>query len=132
MITVVVWSFELFLIIWWQSWSNLGLEHEVMMEVVTYLPQFLHLQDFNWPKKNSNFTLFLVISDQKFTIVTCWSGCRVQIWVQIWSPCRIWQSLPKAIPEDNGNFWLQNQWTSSWGSLLALLVLFGENFWNAL
>ena len=27
----------------------------------------------------------------------------------------IWQSLAKAIPEDNRRFWLQNQWQSSWG-----------------
>ena len=31
----------------------------------------------------------------------------------------IWQSLPKAIPEENRRFWLQNQWPSSWGRALG-------------
>ena len=47
----------------------------------------------------------------RYTSTTHWSGGRV-------SPCRpvqvIWQSLPKAIREDNRRIWLQNQWPSSW------------------
>ena len=39
------------------------------------------------------------------------------------SPCQpvpvIWQSLQKAILEDNWMFWLQNQWLISWGSAPA-------------
>ena len=35
----------------------------------------------------------------------------------------IWQSLPKAVPEDNRRFRGQNQLPSSWGSSPALLVL---------
>ena len=35
----------------------------------------------------------------------------------------ICKSLPKAIPEDNQRFWLQNQWTSSWGRAPAQLGL---------
>ena len=37
----------------------------------------------------------------------------------------IWQSLPKAIPEDNRRFWLQNQWQCSWGRALAQLERVG-------
>ena len=37
----------------------------------------------------------------------------------------IWQSLPKAVQEDNWRFWLQNQWPSSWGSAPAQLGLVG-------
>ena len=33
----------------------------------------------------------------------------------------IWQSTPKAIPEDNWRFWLQNQWPSASGSAPAQL-----------
>ena len=33
----------------------------------------------------------------------------------------IWQSLPKAIPEDDRRFWLRIQWQSSWGSAPAQL-----------
>ena len=37
----------------------------------------------------------------------------------------IWQSLPKAIPENNQRYWLQNQWQSSWGSAPPQLGLVG-------
>ena len=38
----------------------------------------------------------------------------------------IWQSLPKAIPEDNWGFWLQNQWPSIRGRAPAQLGLVGR------
>ena len=38
----------------------------------------------------------------------------------------IGQSLPKAIPEDNPRFWLQNQMPSSWGSALAQVGRVGQ------
>ena len=44
------------------------------------------------------------------------------VWLQKFKPLPvIWQSLPKAIPEDNRRFWLQNQWPSSWGHAPAQL-----------
>ena len=50
----------------------------------------------------------------------------------ILSPC-FWQSLPKAMPEDNRRFWLQNQWPSFWDSAgLRLVWLASTNtghFW---
>ena len=38
----------------------------------------------------------------------------------------IWESLPKAIPEDNRRFWLRNQWPSSWGRSPAQLARVGR------
>ena len=38
----------------------------------------------------------------------------------------IWQSLQKAIREDNWRIWLQYQWPSSWGSAPAQLGLVGR------
>ena len=37
----------------------------------------------------------------------------------------IWQSLPKATPEDNRRILLQNKWPSSWGSAPAQVGLVG-------
>ena len=37
----------------------------------------------------------------------------------------MWQSLPKATPEDNRRFRLQNQWQNSWGSAPAQLWRIG-------
>ena len=52
------------------------------------------------------------------TFTTRWSGCRVQVWVQVWAPAghlAIWWSLPKAITGDYRRSWLQIQELSSWG-----------------
>ena len=38
----------------------------------------------------------------------------------------IWQSLLKAVREDNQRIWLQNQWPSSWGRALAQLGRVGR------
>ena len=38
----------------------------------------------------------------------------------------IWQSLPKAVPEDNRRFRGQNQWPSSWGRAPARLAHVGR------
>ena len=38
----------------------------------------------------------------------------------------IWQSLPKAVPEDNRRFRGQNQWPSSWGRAPARLAQVGR------
>ena len=47
-----------------------------------------------------------------------------------WSPCLSsgidWQSLPKAIPEDNQSFWLQKLFPSSWGRAPAQLGRVGQ------
>ena len=44
----------------------------------------------------------------------------------IWQLIAIWQLLPKANPEDNWRFWLQNQWPSFWGRSLAQLGRVGR------
>ena len=56
-------------------------------------------------------------ADKTFT--ACWSGCRVQVWVQV----QAWQLILKAFPEDNWRFWMQSQCLSSWGSALAQVGL---------
>ena len=41
-------------------------------------------------------------------------------WQRMFKPLiAIWHSLPKALPEDNQLFWLQNQWWSSLGGSLG-------------
>ena len=59
------------------------------------------------------------------TFTTCWSGCRVQVWVQVWAPAGHLAISPKAVPEGNRRFRGQNQQPSSWGSSPALLVRVG-------
>ena len=45
---------------------------------------------FNWPKKNSNSTQFILGLQSRLNLYnpvsTRWSGCRVQVWVQVWAP----------------------------------------------
>ena len=67
------------------------------------------------------------------TSTTHWSDGRVQVWVQVRAPaypCRssgkLWQSLPKAIREDNRRMWLQYQWPSAWGRAPAQLGRVGR------
>ena len=57
------------------------------------------------------------------TFTICWSGGRVQVWVQVWAPaCHLAISL-KAVPEGNQRYRGQNQQPSSWGRSPALLGL---------
>ena len=57
------------------------------------------------------------------TFTTCWSGSRVQVWVQVWAPAGHLAISLKAVPEGNWRFRGQNQQASSWGSSPALLAL---------
>ena len=43
----------------------------------------------------------------------------------------IWQSFPKAVPENNRRFWVQNQMPSSWGSTPAQVWLVGVASMNS-
>ena len=72
---------------------------------------------------NSNSKQFMLwfrrhCCNKNFT--TCWSGCRVQVWVQVWAPAGHLAISPKAVPEGNQRFRGQNQLPSSWGSSPAL------------
>ena len=75
----------------------------------------LDFRIFNWPKRiQTPHNLFLDLGADK-TFTTCWSGCRAQLWVH--KPLLvICQLFPKAIPEENWSFLLQNQWPSFLGS----------------
>ena len=67
------------------------------------------------------------------TFTTRWSGCRVQVWVQVWAPAAQLAISPKAVPEGNRRFRGQNQWPSAWGSSPALLARVGRastNTWR--
>ena len=75
--------------------------------IMTHLcPQFWR------SKKNPISTQFIEL----YFEVSEQINSRVQMTCTGWSPCQpvqvIWQSLPKAIPEDNRRFWLKNQWPS--------------------
>ena len=82
-----------------------------------WCPQFL-----NRPKKNSNSISLLWDFEADNTFTTRWSGGIVQVWVQVWAPAFIWQSLP----EDNRRFRGQNLWPSCWGRALARLARVGQ------
>ena len=55
------------------------------------------------------------------TFTTCWSGCTVQVWVQVWAPAGHLVISLKAVPEGNQKFREQNQRPSSWAALLLCL-----------
>ena len=94
-----------------------------------------------WMRVDIDSALSLIsafLTDLKeFKLHTVYSGTSEQI--KPWQPVdkaaefkfeskcdslqAIWQSLPKAIPEDNRRLWLQNQRSSSWGSAPAQLGL---------
>ena len=72
-------------------------------------------------KKNSNSTQFIElyfgVSEQIKPLQPIGQAAEFKLE----SKQVIWQSLLKAIREDNRRIWLQNQWPSSWGSALAQL-----------
>ena len=63
-------------------------------------------------------------ADKSFT--TCWSGCRVQGWVQVQAPACHLAITPEGCSRRQLKvYWFrgQNQWLSSWGRAPALLAL---------
>ena len=56
------------------------------------------------------------------TFATPWSGCRVQVWVQVWGPACHLAISSKAVAEGNPGFRGQNQRQSSWGRSPVLLA----------
>ena len=56
------------------------------------------------------------------TFITCWSGGRVQVWVQVRALPLIWPGQSWSLfRKTKRKFCLQNQWPSSWGSAPARL-----------
>ena len=49
------------------------------------------------PKKNRTHRVYSVYK----AFATCWSGCRIQVWVQVWAPA----VHLKAVPRSNKRFW---------------------------
>ena len=70
-------------------------------ETTHCLPQFLHLQQTS---KNSNSLSRDFKADKSLfgdfwadkTFTTCLSGCRVQVWVQVWAPTGYLAITPKG------------------------------------
>ena len=60
------------------------------------------------------------------TLTTRWSGCTVQVWVQVQAPAGHLAISPKAVPEGNRMFRGQNRRPSSWGRSPAVLVRVGR------
>ena len=105
---------------WWKrkgkGYPDLQFTSSLGDEGWHWLTAVLNFCIFKWPKKNSNSTQLIQGFQSRSTFTTRWSGCIVQVWLQVLSLPVIWQSLTKSIPEDNRRFWLQNQWQSSWDS----------------
>ena len=59
-----------------------------------------------------------------------WSGCRVQVWVQVRAPAGHLTITPEGYSRRQLvlriKFWLQNQWPSSWGRAPAQLGRVGR------
>ena len=70
-------------------------------------------------KKNSNSTqfveLYFGVSEQKKPLQPIGQAAEFKFESKFEPLQVIWQSLPKAVPEDNRRFRGQNQWPSSWG-----------------
>ena len=83
------------------------------METLLRCPQF-------WlSKKNSNSTQFIElyfgVSEQIKPLQPIGQAAEFKFESKFEPLPVIWQSLPKAVPEDNRRFRGQNQWPSSWG-----------------
>ena len=87
----------------------------------------LHLDIFNCStdlkRIQTSHHLFRDFGANK-NVTTCWSGGRVQVWIQVWALA----SQLAITPEDYSrrqskvlNFWLLNEWPTSLGSTLAQL-----------
>ena len=102
------------------------------MRVGNHSALCLHFGIVNRPKKNWKIsTVHSGIPEKVLwadkTCTTRWAGGTAAAEFKFESKLEplqvIWQSLPKAIPEDNRSFWLENQWSSCVGSAPAQLRL---------
>ena len=61
-------------------------EHSLVDGGRYWVTAVLNICVFNWPKKNSNSLLIILdfVAEKSFTI--CWSGCRVQVHIQVQGP----------------------------------------------
>ena len=81
-------------------------------------------------KKNSNSTQFIElyfgVSEQIKPLQPIGQAAEFKFESKFEPLPVIWQSLPKAVPEDNRRFRGQNQWPSSWGRAPARLAQVGR------
>ena len=101
-----------------EGWYRLTLSHSSPHWV-------LNFSVWNGPKKNSIPHNLLRDFGADKTSTTCWSGGRVQVWVQIRAPAGHLAITPEGYSRRQlvlrVKFWLQNQWPSSWGRAPAQL-----------
>ena len=82
-----------------------------------YLQASILASSTNLKRIQAPHSLFRDFRAEK-TSTTCWSGCRVQEWVQVWAPSSCLAITPKASPVGNQRFWLQFRCLSPWGRAL--------------
>ena len=84
-----------------------------------WLSAALNFGVFNWTKKNLNSTQIILGFQSRKTFTTLWSGCKVQVWVQVQAPVCYLAVTPKRYSRRQSKVLLQNQWLSSLGSVQA-------------
>ena len=94
------------------------------------LERLLRCPQFWLSKKNSNSTQFIElyfgVSEQIKPLQPIGQAAEFKFESKFEPLPVIWQSLPKAVPEDNRRFRGQNQWPSSWGRAPAWLAQVGR------
>ena len=80
-----------------------GLSFEIFFLLALISASSTDLQRIQTP--DCLFRDFREVKSWLKTFTACWSGCRVQVWVQLQPLLFIWHLLPTAIPEGNQSFW---------------------------